>query len=106
MSSRLLIVPAAALLLFASVPASGADGAALFKAKCAMCHGPDGSGGTAMGKKLGVRPLGSAEVQKQTDAVLKGIITNGKGKMPAYGGKLSAEEVSALIAQIRTFAPK
>lgn len=106
MSSRLLIVPAAALLLFASFPVSGSDGAALFKAKCAMCHGPDGAGTTAMGKKLGVRPLGSAEVQKQTDAVLSGIINKGKGKMPAYGGKLSADEVAALIAQIRKFAAK
>src|SRR5262245_52549923 len=78
------------------------DGAAIFKSKCAMCHGPDGSGQTAVGKSFKVRNLGSAEVQKQTDAELTSIITNGKGKMLAYKGKLTAEEIKALVAHIRT----
>jgi len=33
-----------------AVPAFAADGAATFKAKCAMCHGPNGEG--KMGPKL------------------------------------------------------
>jgi mono/diheme cytochrome c family protein len=79
------------------------DGASIFKAKCAMCHGPDGSGQTAMGKSLKIRALGSAEVQKQTDAELTNIITNGKNKMLAYKGKLTAEEIKTLVGFIRTF---
>ena len=78
------------------------DATAIFKAKCAMCHGPDGSGQTPMGKSLKIRSLGSADVQKQTDAELTNIITNGKGKMLAYKGKLSAEEVKALVGYIRS----
>src|SRR6266498_1837714 len=78
------------------------DGASLFKAKCAMCHGPDGSGQTPMGKSLKIRSLGSADVQKQTDAELTNIITNGKNKMLAYKGKLSAEEIKALVGHIRS----
>ena len=78
------------------------DGAGIFKAKCAMCHGPDGSGQTAMGKSLKIRNLGSADVQKQTDAELTNIITNGKGKMLAYKGKLTAEEIKALVGHIRS----
>lgn len=77
------------------------DGASIFKAKCAMCHGPDGTGQTAMGKSLKIRALGSAEVQKQTDAELTNIITNGKNKMLAYKGKLTAEEIKTLVAFIR-----
>jgi len=93
----LLIVMAIPLLADATP-----DGASLFKSKCAMCHGPDGSGQTPMGKSLKIRSLGSAEVQKQSDAELTNIITNGRGKMLAYKGKLSAEEIKALVGTIRS----
>jgi cytochrome c6 len=79
-----------------------ADGADTFKAKCAMCHGADGSGQTAMGKNMGLKDLGSAEIQKQSDAELTATITNGKGKMPAYGSKLSADEIAGVVKFIRT----
>src|SRR5712691_1398687 len=78
------------------------DGGAIFKAKCAMCHGPDGSGQTAMGKSLKIRALGSADVQKQTDAELTNIVANGKNKMLAYKGKLTPEEIKAVVGFIRT----
>jgi cytochrome c6 len=79
-----------------------ADGGADFKAKCAMCHGADGKGDSGMGKTLKVRDLGSADVQGQSDADLNGIITNGKGKMPKYDGKLTKDQVSDLVKYIRT----
>ncbi len=90
------------LVLLAATSAFAADGAAIFKAKCAMCHGPDGKGETSMGKSLKLRDLGSADVQKQTDADLKKIIEDGKGKMPAYKAKLAASEADALVAFLRT----
>ena len=93
-----LIVPAAAALADA-----GPDAAAIYKAKCAMCHGPDGAGQTTMGKSMKLRDLGSADVQKQTDAELTKWIADGKGKMPAYKSKLSAAEIGALVDLIRTF---
>lgn len=93
------------LILLAS-SAAAAETSATFKSKCAMCHGADGAGDTTMGKKLGIRALGSAEVQKQTDAELTDIISKGKEKMPAYDGKISAAEIAELTAHIRTFAKK
>ena len=80
-----------------------ADGAALYKTKCAPCHSPDGSGTSPMGKKMGVLDLGSPDVQKQSDAELAKITTDGKNKMPAFKGKLTDEEVAALVKHIRTF---
>ena len=80
----------------------GSDGAAIYQAKCAMCHGPDGAGQTPMGKNLKLRPLGSADVQKQTDAELVKWITDGKGKMPAYKGKLTPADIDAVVGFIRT----
>ncbi|HUK23677.1 MAG TPA: cytochrome c [Terriglobales bacterium] len=77
-------------------------GADTFKAKCAMCHGADGKGDTAMGKHFGLRDLGSADVQKQSDAELTTIISKGRKSMPEYGTKLSAEQIDGLVKFIRT----
>ena len=49
-----------------------------------------------------VRALGSAEVQKQTDAQLIAITTDGKGKMPAYKGKLTDAQIKELVAFMRS----
>jgi len=76
-------------------------GEALYKAKCVACHGADGKGETTVGKTNKVRDLGSADVQKQSDDELAGIIGNGKGKMPAYGKSLKAEQLKDLVAYIR-----
>jgi cytochrome c6 len=86
--------------------AARGDGVGDFKAKCAMCHGADGTGSTATGKALKVRDLGSADVQGQTDAQLYDIVTNGKGKMPAYKGQLTDEQIKELVAFIRSLAKK
>ena len=96
------------LFVIAFVPAWSVaqDGAASFKAKCAACHGADGSGKTAMGEKFGIRDLHAAEVQKQTDAQLTEIVTKGKNKMPAYDGKLSKEQIDQVVAFIRSLGKK
>jgi mono/diheme cytochrome c family protein len=77
------------------------DGAGLYKAKCARCHGPDGSGKTPIGQKLNVRDLHSPEVQKQSDSDLSNVIGHGKGTMPAFGKTLSDDQIKLLVAQIR-----
>lgn len=81
-------------------------GAALYKAKCAACHGADGKGETAMGKANKLRDLGSPEVQKQSDEDLTGLIANGKNKMPAYGKSLKPEQVKDLVTFMRSLAKK
>jgi mono/diheme cytochrome c family protein len=81
-------------------------GETVFKTKCAACHGADGNGDVPMGKKLGARDLGSAEVQGQSDAQLTEVVTKGKNKMPAYGGKLTKEQIGQLVAYIRELDKK
>lgn len=81
----------------AQSPAEG-----LFKTKCAPCHGADGQGDVPMGKKLGAHNLKSPEVQAHSDAQLAGVITRGQNHMPAYGGKLSADQVNDLVKFIRS----
>ncbi len=97
---RLAVVAVVLAMLALPLASFAADQAAdLFKSKCAMCHGPDGKG-----KMAGTKDLGSAEVQKASDADLTATITKGKPpKMPAYDGKLTADQIKSLVAYVRTF---
>ena len=71
-----------------------------------MCHGADGKGDVPMGKKFGLKDLGSAEVQGQTDAQLNDMIAKGKDKMPGYEGKLTKEQITGLVGYIRGLGKK
>jgi cytochrome c6 len=96
-----------AAFVFVNISSASPDaGAALYKAKCVACHGPDGKGATPVGKADKIRDLGSPDVQGQSDAVLNTIITSGKDKMPAYGKSLKPEQVTALVAYVRSLATK
>ena len=80
------------------------DGSAvIYKRQCARCHGENGKGDTQEGKKLKTPDLGSAEVQNKSDAELAKIITDGKGKMPKFGSKLTKVQISDLVTYIRRF---
>jgi mono/diheme cytochrome c family protein len=76
-----------------------------FLANCASCHGKDGRAQTPMGKKLGVKNLAesrlvAAEIEKQILAGVKDA--KGAVKMPAFGERLSKEEVSELAAFVKS----
>ena len=73
----------------------------LYKSKCAACHGADGAG-SATGKKIGAHDFTMGDVQGMSDTELSTVITNGKNKMPAYGKSLKAEDITGLVAYIRT----
>jgi cytochrome c6 len=90
------------LSLFVSLTCLAADdSAALFKSKCAMCHGAAGLADTPMAKSMGIKSYKSPDVQKESDADLKATITNGKGKMPSYK-TLTPEQIDGLVKYIRT----
>lgn len=95
----LVTLLAGGMVAVCSSSAVAQDAAATFKSKCAMCHGADGKGG-----KMGTRDFASPEVKAETDAQLKDIISKGKGKMPAYTGKLSDPDITGLVTYIRTLA--
>ncbi|HME10382.1 MAG TPA: DUF5777 family beta-barrel protein [Bryobacteraceae bacterium] len=76
------------------------SGQQLFAANCAVCHGPAGQGKPAIGS----RDLTNSAFQKSTsDAHIGTVIRDGTGgKMPAFGAKLSAEQIASLTAFVRT----
>ena len=81
-------------------------GVALYKSKCAACHGPDGKAETTMGKTLKIRDLGSPAVQSQSDVQLTEIVTKGKNKMPAFDGRVTREQITGLVAYVRELGKK
>ena len=106
MKVKTISIAILALFCLALGSALAAEPSATYKAKCAACHGADGTGSTPMGKKLAVKSLQSPDVQKLTDDELSEKIAKGKGKMPAFEKKLNADEIKSIVAFIRTFAKK
>lgn len=78
------------------------SGEATYKSKCQMCHAADGNGNTPAGKSTKVRPFSSPEVMKLTDDDLIKVTKNGQGKMPAYAGKITDDQIKDVIAYIHT----
>lgn len=76
-----------------------------FTARCAICHGPDGSGQTVVGQNLYPKPpdLRLAPTQKLTDGQIHYIIQNGVRLtgMPAWGN--SHEEQSEISWKLVLF---
>jgi len=101
-----LVLGLLTLLFCSTFSAAQGGAAATYKAKCAMCHGADGKGDTAAGKKMGARDFTSAEVQGQSDEQLADITSKGKNKMPAYGKSLKDTEIKELVAYIRELGKK
>jgi mono/diheme cytochrome c family protein len=84
-----------------AIPAMDAGGD--FKAKCAACHGQDGSGNTPAGKNMKVKDLRSGEVQGMSDGDIFNAIANGKGKMQGYLKSLGADKCKQLAAYVKQF---
>jgi cytochrome c553 len=98
---KLICLSCAALSLF-MLPLSAQDTAAsLYKTKCALCHAPDGSGSGPVGTQLNVPNLRLQQARAQTSDQWTQITEDGKGKMPAYKGRLSDDQIRQLVTYIR-----
>ena len=73
----------------------------VFHKSCAKCHGK-----TAEGRHFGGPALISDKTKAMSDDELRNIISNGKGRMPKYASKLSSEEISTLVEQIKALNKK
>ncbi|MGO9086527.1 MAG: c-type cytochrome [Candidatus Sulfotelmatobacter sp.] len=92
----LILLIVVALTASLALPAFAADGAGTFKAKCAMCHGPNGEG------KIGPALKGTALTADQiTDLLTKGNdAKKPPHKKPIAG--LSADDVKAVADFVKT----
>ncbi|MDP3850875.1 MAG: cytochrome c [Luteolibacter sp.] len=91
------------LALLALSPLAFGDAEAIYNKSCASCHGKDGRGQTAMGKKSKVIDYTTEEGQKWSDAEGVKAILEGMGKMKTYKDKVTEAEAKELVAYIRKF---
>ncbi|MGH1502580.1 MAG: c-type cytochrome [Acidimicrobiales bacterium] len=71
------------------------EGRSLYISNCASCHG--GAGGGGRGTKL----ADGAVVAALTEAEQITVVADGRGSMPAFSGRLDAEEIEAVVAYTR-----
>ena len=100
--SGYLKVALLALMGATSVAAIGQDDT--YKTKCQMCHGATGLADTPAGKAMQAQPFNSPAFVKASDASLIAIVKSGKGKMPAFAGKLTDAQITAVVAYTRTLS--
>jgi mono/diheme cytochrome c family protein len=105
------VLAVAASGVLATFGASGAradEAKATYDKTCAACHGPGGKGDGPAAKMLKPAPEAfAAGLKGKSDADIAKIIKEGgkavgkAASMPAYGSKLSDEQISALVTYIK-----
>lgn len=103
-----LIILSLAFLVAGAVSVRAAEAKELWEKHCQKCHGADGKGQTAMGKKLQVKDYTDAKVQEKMKdeemfkATKEGVKEGGKVKMKGFADALSDDEIKALVKHIRS----
>jgi mono/diheme cytochrome c family protein len=109
LKSSLLFTPfvAVALLIAAvSVQTQGKTAADIYRDKCVVCHGEDGAGKTAKGKKVKVKDVRET-VKSMTVEQMVDIVTKGKDPdMDAFGKEFTPAQIHDLVANYRGLATK
>jgi cytochrome c oxidase cbb3-type subunit 3 len=101
------------LVSAAARPAHAQEAKQLYEKSCVNCHGSSGKGDGPAGKMLKPPPaeLGTATKGKADADIAKVIKEGGKavGKsamMPAFGKKLTDEQIQGIVAYVKSFEAK
>jgi len=94
----------AAVILMAGAVSFAQSGEATYKAKCQSCHGAEGTPNPGIAKAMGVKPVSDPSIKSMSEAQMIAVTTNGKGKMPAYKGKLTDSQIKDSVDYFRTLA--
>jgi mono/diheme cytochrome c family protein len=92
-----------ALSAGAAFAADAKAGEAVYDKSCKSCHGADGTANPAISKmmKVDIADLKSSTVQAESDADLKKVITDGKGKMKPIAAVTGAS-LDNVVAYVRS----
>jgi mono/diheme cytochrome c family protein len=101
-----IILTTITMIAFCTTAALASDakaGQAIYDKACKTCHGADGTPNSSVAKmmKVDIRNLGSAEVQAESDADMKTVITVGKGKMKPVK-TVSGADADNVVAYVRS----
>ncbi len=88
------------LALCLSAAADATEGEAIYKARCAVCHGKDGvpksfaKGSPAFNDQAWKEATSMEAIEK--------VVAEGRKRMPAFKNKLTPEEIKAVSAYLKT----
>src|ERR1700719_2396442 len=105
---KTIVTIAISFFIASAISARAADAKQNWNKYCMQCHGNSGNADTKMGKQLSAKDLTDPKVQaaftdaKATQSIKEGVKQNGKTTMKAFGGKLTDQEIKALVAYVRT----
>jgi len=107
-TGALAVAATGMLATFGSSAARADDAKPLYDKSCAACHGPGGKGDGPAAKMLKPPPQAFDTALKGTsDADIAKVIKEGgkavgkAASMPAYGSKMSDDQISALVTYIK-----
>jgi mono/diheme cytochrome c family protein len=72
------------------------EGRTVYGANCASCHGADGGGGLGQALADGAVVRAYPDVDDQI-----AVISDGRNQMPAFAGRLSDDELRAVVRYTR-----
>lgn len=101
MKQRVLFLSLALLCATNMQPVHAGDvfkGKELYTRHCMGCHGPSGEG-----MMPGLPNFSRGEQMFKTDSQLIDAIRDGNGVMPSFNGLLDDEQISDVVAYLRTF---
>ena len=91
----------AACVVLAGAMCFAQDGAAIYKTKCAMCHGATGTPSPGMAKMMGIKPVSDPSMKSLSVAQIETTVKGGKGKMKSIAG-LNDAQVKSVAAYFKT----
>lgn len=76
-------------------------GKAVYMAKCASCHGANGTAPAGIAKAMHVKAANDPAIKAHSEAQMLEVTRKGAGKMPGYAGKLTDAEIKDSVAYFR-----
>jgi len=103
-SIRFAVVLAAVVLMSGTLGFTQSSGETTYKAKCQSCHGAQGVPNPGIAKAMGVKPASDPAVKSLSEAQMITDTANGKGKMPAFKGKITDAQIKDSVEYFRSLA--
>jgi mono/diheme cytochrome c family protein len=99
MMIRKQVVLAMVLAAAGTVGFAQNGGDAIYKANCQSCHGSSGTPNAGMAKMMDIK---AAKDYTDSEADQIAAVKNGKGKMKAFSGKLTDEQIKDAVTYFRS----
>jgi len=101
--TRSQVVLALVVSLAGTVGFAQSGGEAVYKANCQSCHGSQGIPNPGIAKAMGVKPATDPDYKSLTADQEIAAVKNGKGKMKAFSGKLTDDQIKDAVTYFRSF---